>query len=484
MRAIIRWIGLLCLALLATPAFSASDLASRDPLFNGADAARTRAVDAQGELLAPNLFRRSMDAFRKAEEVAEDGGKRERIRELLAQSSNGFAQVEEASLRARELLTDAIAARRDAESAGARSADNDLWMDGESELRAATTRLERNRDADIAKYREKAVQYFRQAELGAIETTLFAEAQRQIAIADDLRASRDAPKGFAEAEALLLQARTTLAQDRYDTDQPRDNATLATHNALRAQYIAQSAKQLDRGDITLEDFVATWEKELTNLGDLIDQTVYFDRGPGEAGTVLANAVADLLLSRSRLEEQVAEQQRYAIALQQEIETLQTDLGGQSQARARLQAELERKGKLKEKVRLVESLFKPAEAQVLRVQDRLVLRMVGVTFGSGQSVLEGRHHGLLGKVRKALAEFPDAPIIVEGHTDSHGADAANLDLSKARADAVMRYLLSGGGIAKELLTAVGYGETQPISSNESPEGRQKNRRIDVVLYPQW
>jgi len=484
MRVISLWVGSFCLAMLATQGIATSDLGKRDPLFNSADAARIRAVDAQGELLAPNSFRRSMDSFRKAEEIAEDGGKRERVRELLAQSSIGFAQVEDTSLRARELLADVIAARRDAESAGARSADNDLWMDGEAELRAATTRLERNRDADIAKYREKAVQYFRQAELGSIETTLFAEAQRQISIAEGLRASRVAPKGFAAAEALLLEARTTLAQDRYDTDQPRDNATLATHNALRAQYIAQSARQLDRGDITLEDFVTTWEKELANLGDLIDQTVHFDRGPGEAGSVLGNAVTDLLLSRSRLEEQVAEQQRYAIALQQEIETLQNDLGGQSQARARLQAELERQGKLKDKVRLVESLFKPAEAQVLRVQDRLVLRMVGVTFGSGQSVLERRHHALLGKVRKALAEFPDAPIIVEGHTDSHGADAANLDLSKARADAVMRYLLSGGGMATELLTAVGYGETQPISSNESPEGRQKNRRIDVVLYPQW
>ncbi len=69
-------------------------------------------------------------------------------------------------------------------------------------------------------------------------------------------------------------------------------------------------------------------------------------------------------------------------------------------------------------------------------------MVGVTFGSGQSVLEGRQHALLGKVRRSPAEFPDAPIILEGHTDSHGADAANLDLSKSRADAVIHNLLSG------------------------------------------
>ena len=460
------------------------DIVDRDPLFNRADLARIRAVDAQGEILAPNVFRNAMEGFRDAEEIARDAGKRERIRELLAESSADFAKAEEISLRAREVLADVLAARRDAESAGARSPKNRSWTDGEEALRSAAMKLERNRDADVVKFRDRAVELFRQAELGAIETTLFAEAERQISIARDLKAQREAPAGLAEAERLLLQARAKLVEDRYDTDQPRDDATLATHHALRAQYIAKSARELDRGDMTLEAFVATWEREFANLGELMDQAVYFDHGPGEAGSQLANAITDLLLIRSRLDAQVSEQQRYQIALQQEIETLQTELGGQSQARARLQAELERQAKLKEKVRLVETLFKPGEAQVLRVQDRLVLRMVGVTFGSGQSRLESRHHALLAKVRKALSEFPDAPVIVEGHTDSHGADATNLDLSKSRADAVMGYLLAGGSIAKELLTAVGYGETQPIASNESPEGRQKNRRIDVVLYPQW
>jgi len=474
--------GLLaCMFLLFVPTMNAN---SSDPRFGRVDVALERADAADGALLAPGAYKRGMDAFNRAKALAGDDGNPDKIRENLAIAIDRFAEVEEVSLRAREVLADALAARRDAESAGAKLPDNRLWKEGENQLRAAVTRLERDRDADVIKPADKAQTAFRAAELAAIESTLFAEADKQIALAADMNADDVAPKGFAEAQRLIAEARTRLVQDRYDTDQPRDHATLATHHALRAQYIARAMRALDREDITPEDFVATWEKELAHIGELMGVNVYFDDGPGEAGTELSSAVADLLLARNRLEDQVSEQQRYSMTLQQEIETLQTELGGQSKARARLQAELERQERMKEKVRKVEGLFKASEAQVLRVQDRLVLRMIGVSFGSGGTALEARHHTLLGKVRTALAEFPDTPVIVEGHTDSHGADNTNLELSRKRAEAVMQYLLKGGTIAKELLTAVGYGETQPIASNESAEGRQKNRRIDVVLYPQW
>jgi outer membrane protein OmpA-like peptidoglycan-associated protein len=455
-----------------------------DPRFGRTEIARERAENAEGTLLAPAVYKRGLNALGKARALAADDGNAEKISELLSFAIDRFAEVEVISLRAREVLADALAARRDAVSAGAASSGSSLWRDGENQLRVAVTRLERDRDADVLKPAQRAETAFRAAELSAIESTLFAEADKQIAIAADMNADRDAPKSFAEAERLIAEARARLVQDRYDTDEPRDHATLATHHALHAQYVTRAKRSLGRGDVTMEDLLGTWKKELSHIGELLGVVVYYDNGPGDAGDQLSGAVTDLLLAKNRLDEQVSEQQRYSMALQQEIETLQTELGGQSKARARLQAELERQERMKETVQRVEGMFKAGEAQVLRVQDRLVLRMIGVSFGSGSTSLEARHHALLGKVRTALAEFPDTPVIVEGHTDSHGADNTNLDLSRKRAEAVMQYLLKGGTIARELLTAVGYGETQPIASNESAEGRQKNRRIDVVLYPQW
>jgi outer membrane protein OmpA-like peptidoglycan-associated protein len=72
------------------------------------------------------------------------------------------------------------------------------------------------------------------------------------------------------------------------------------------------------------------------------------------------------------------------------------------------------------------------------------------------------------------------ITVEGHTDSFGGDESNLELSQRRADAVRAYLLANMQLAPYRISAMGYGETRPISSNETAEGRSRNRRIDLVV----
>jgi OOP family OmpA-OmpF porin len=69
------------------------------------------------------------------------------------------------------------------------------------------------------------------------------------------------------------------------------------------------------------------------------------------------------------------------------------------------------------------------------------------------------------------------FIVEGHTDNVGADAYNMNLSKERAKAVMDYLVSKGVPATKI-SSVGYGEEKPIASNETEEGRSKNRRVEI------
>jgi OOP family OmpA-OmpF porin len=71
------------------------------------------------------------------------------------------------------------------------------------------------------------------------------------------------------------------------------------------------------------------------------------------------------------------------------------------------------------------------------------------------------------------------VTVLGHTDSIGEDAYNLDLSRRRAESVAK-LLEERGISKSVLTVEGHGETRPVADNGSPEGRRKNRRVEIVL----
>ena len=88
--------------------------------------------------------------------------------------------------------------------------------------------------------------------------------------------------------------------------------------------------------------------------------------------------------------------------------------------------------------------------------------------------------LLEKVEQAVEIFNDSIITVEGHTDSFGSDESNLELSQRRADAVRAYLLANMELAPYRISAMGYGETRPISSNETADGRARNRRIDLVV----
>jgi outer membrane protein OmpA-like peptidoglycan-associated protein len=93
---------------------------------------------------------------------------------------------------------------------------------------------------------------------------------------------------------------------------------------------------------------------------------------------------------------------------------------------------------------------------------------------------------LKKVGTVIQESKTAKVTIAGHTDSKGADDYNQVLSKKRADAVKDWLVVNSGAKPDLLTTVGYGETKPIAPNsnpdgsDNPEGRQKNRRVEIVI----
>ena len=79
----------------------------------------------------------------------------------------------------------------------------------------------------------------------------------------------------------------------------------------------------------------------------------------------------------------------------------------------------------------------------------------------------------------LKKYPNAKLTIEGHTDNTGSNAYNKKLSDNRAKAVLDYLVNKG-IDASRLTAVGYGEDKPVTSNKNAEGRTHNRRVELIL----
>jgi outer membrane protein OmpA-like peptidoglycan-associated protein len=120
------------------------------------------------------------------------------------------------------------------------------------------------------------------------------------------------------------------------------------------------------------------------------------------------------------------------------------------------------------------------AKVERVGEGIVVEFNDkILFGFDRSDLSVSAEDNLNKLADVLKQNPDTYIEVQGHTDSKGADAYNMTLSQKRATSVANYLIKRG-VSSSRITTKGYGETAPVASNDTEEGRAQNRRVNFLI----
>lgn len=181
-----------------------------------------------------------------------------------------------------------------------------------------------------------------------------------------------------------------------------------------------------------------------------------------------------------------EEVKKARLMKRELERLRREL-------ERIRYEKDREIKeLEEAKRDLEQRFrKEIEEKELRLElleKGLIMRFVTeVLFDSGKAELRSEAYPILDKVALFLKEkVPDRNIAIEGHTDNqpikYSGWKSNWELSAARALSVLHYLVDKKGIDPRRVSAIGYGEFRPIADNTTEEGRQKNRRVEIVILP--
>lgn len=127
----------------------------------------------------------------------------------------------------------------------------------------------------------------------------------------------------------------------------------------------------------------------------------------------------------------------------------------------------------------------ADAVITRIEERgLVVRFTdSALFDSGRADIRPDSRLVLDRVSEVIGRIPNQ-VRIEGHTDNRPINTlrfpTNWELSTARATAVIRHFIERHGLDPERLSAAGYGEYRPIADNATPEGRQQNRRVDIVI----
>ena len=480
-KALVSGIAATLLLMLAGGTVHAQD-ELRDTFFKDADAAKAEAEAADAALLAPRGWERGQREYRDAESALERGRNIETVRSNAADAERHFREAAADAKLARTALAQVLKSRQDAANARAPELSPELWTEAQREFGSAIRRLERD-DLKRAKEDEiRATSLYRDAELDAIKKQYLSETRRLLEDADRARVGRYAPVTLERAQQLLARAERELSENRYDTDLPRSLAQQANYEAKHAIYLSEVVRDVRDRDLTVEELILRWEKPLAEIAATADVSPDMQDGPDALGAELTRLVQSLLEDRQRLEQELGENITRIADMEEELRALDERLGGATAERAALIQRLEAQARVKQQFEQVEKMFTTDEARVFRQGDTIILRLVGLTFDSGAAQIKPQNFDLLAKVEKAIDIFPRSELVIEGHTDSYGGDTFNQNLSQQRAESVQQYMINAMRIPSYRLIAQGYGETQPVSSNETETGRARNRRIDIVIKP--
>lgn len=280
--------------------------------------------------------------------------------------------------------------------------------------------------------------------------------------------------------AALHEAKTALdvAEDEFKRDatgqRVKDRAYIADRMARIAESragVVHANNNADRSRALMSTLAAKQYADLKTTRAALDQTRNRDRRTHEE---LQKAELELREAATALEEARAK----GALTTAELAEKQTEIELAEQA-----LKTEREARLDAEARAKEALNSlAAMAQVKEEPRGVVITLSGaVLFASGKHVLLPAARVALDNVASVLLANPDREIVVEGHTDSQGADSFNTVLAKDRAASVRVYLVDKG-VPPEVISAVGMGSTRPIADNKTAEGRANNRRVEIIVSP--
>ena len=271
-----------------------------------------------------------------------------------------------------------------------------------------------------------------------------------------------------------------LTDNRYNSELAINLTNKSIERSNHAIFLSTLIQNTQDDVITSEELIIQWEKNLEAIANSADIFPLMTNGYQSLTNNLVSYIDTLRKEKQYLEQDQKDNLIQIADMKEEIRNLDERLGGASQERETLIQRIEAQARIKEQFDKVEKMFNSTEARVFRENNNVILRLIGLTFESNKSNIMTESMPLLVKVEKAIDVYPRSEIIIEGHTDSQGDDQLNQKLSQQRADSIKQYMINAMRIPSYRIISTGYGETKPVANNETTLGRERNRRIDIVL----
>jgi outer membrane protein OmpA-like peptidoglycan-associated protein len=271
---------------------------------------------------------------------------------------------------------------------------------------------------------------------------------------------------FVGAIAAILAACASAPQRSEQVEQAR-----AAIQTLSQDPLAQQAagRDLEAARKSMQEAEMALQQKQPPA--VVDHLAYLARRHAEAG--------EARVSEAHARQEVAQAQDERNKILMDSRSREA-MNAQSQAEAaKAQADAAKSQALSAEQQLANAQQQLADLQAKKTDRGVVVTLGDVLFDTGQATLKPGANLALNRLSTYLSNNPDTKIIVEGHTDSVGSDEYNEALSERRARAVATELESRG-ISADQIQTLGRGKAYPVASNSTPEGRQQNRRVEIVF----
>lgn len=396
------------------------------------DAAQSQNINT----LAPKSWSEANAQLDEAKHARDRGEDSSGILEHVALGKAYLKKANESAQVARSALPDVMTARAAAVSAKAPSLETAEFDAIERDYKTATEQIESGSLTVAENTRNDLTQRFNAVELKAIKQAALGHAKDVVSQATREGAEDWAPRSLSQAQTQLKQSEAYIDANRHNQAGVEAQMQAVNNAADQLLTVTRQAKVTQKQDA--ESLVLQQQQSAAQLA-------------AEKAAV-EKAAADRAAAASTTEKLQSENSQLAAqqAFQQKFEA----------ARAR---------------------FSPTEAEVLRQGNTLLIRMKGLDFASGKAAIPPKNFSLLNKVTATTKDLGAAHVKIEGHTDAVGSKKTNEKLSIERAAAVVEYL-AANGIDRSILSSQGFGDTRPLASNKTKEGRAQNRRVDIIVEP--